>query len=105
LSIELAYAKYTISGNFAFNLGVVSAFCTAFYSWRLIFLTFFSTYRGSKIVYNSIHEAPLLMLIPLVVLAFGSVFSGILLQDLFVGLGSDFFQNVIFVHPKNFIFF
>ncbi|WCR57799.1 NADH-quinone oxidoreductase subunit L [Wolbachia endosymbiont of Ctenocephalides felis wCfeJ] len=59
--------------NFAFVVSLVVAFFTAFYSWRLLLLAFHSQ-KQSKI---NIQEAPKTMLIPLLILAFGSVFSGI----------------------------
>lgn len=69
LIIEHAYS----TDSFAFVISLVVAFFTAFYSWRLLLLVFHSQ-KQSKI---NIHEAPKIMLIPLLILAFGSVFSGI----------------------------
>ncbi|MFP3014727.1 MAG: NADH-quinone oxidoreductase subunit L [Wolbachia sp.] len=69
LIIEHAYS----TDSFAFVISLVVAFFTAFYSWRLLLLVFHSQ-KQSKI---NIHEAPKIMLIPLLILAFGSVFSGV----------------------------
>jgi NADH-ubiquinone oxidoreductase chain 5 len=101
--IEVAYAKYTISGHFAHWFGCLSAFFTAFYSFRLVYLTFLARPNGLKGVLGHAHELPLTMGIPLIVLSFGSIFWGYLTKDLIVGLGTDFWQNSIFVLPQNYI--
>src|SRR3546814_7636495 len=72
-------------GNFAFTMGVLAAFMTAFYSCRLMFMTFHGRPRASKEVMNHVHESPQVMLIPLYVLAFGAVFSGLAAYEYFVG--------------------
>jgi NADH-quinone oxidoreductase subunit L len=80
-----AYAAHTGMGGYAFALGVFSAFMTAFYSWRLLFMTFHGNFRGDKDILSHIHESPAVMLAPLVVLALGSLFAGALFSDMFVG--------------------
>jgi NADH-ubiquinone oxidoreductase chain 5 len=74
--LELAYAKYTVSGHFAHWLGTISAFFTAFYSMRLIFLTFGRSTKAYKSSINSVHEMPPVMAYPLSLLLFGSIFIG-----------------------------
>ena len=101
--LEIAYTKYSIHSCFAYWLGTISAFFTAYYSWRLLYLTFLSKSNGYKNVIFNAHEPDLYMSIPLGILAFGSIFFGYLTRDLFIGLGSDFFGNAIFIHPKNLI--
>jgi len=63
-------------GMLAFWIGVIAAALTSFYSWRLIFMTFHGTYRGEKKVLDHAHESPLVMLVPLILLAVGAVFAG-----------------------------
>lgn len=99
--LELAYAKYTISGNFAFWLGSVSVFFTSYYSFRLLFLTFLGPVHGFKRDIALCHDAPLNMAIPLILLAFGSIFVGFLAKDMMIGLGTSFWANSIFILPKN----
>jgi NADH-ubiquinone oxidoreductase chain 5 len=70
----------------------------------LLFLTFISETNAYKSVVKLVHESSAIMMIPLLVLVFGSIFLGYLGKDMFLGLGSDFFLNSIFVHPKNLIF-
>ena len=71
--IESAYAAQS---SYAFWMLVIAAFMTSFYSWRLMFMTFYGTPRGDKHTHDHAHESPNVMLIPLAVLAFGAVFSG-----------------------------
>jgi NADH-ubiquinone oxidoreductase chain 5 len=99
--LELAYAKYTISGNFAFWLGSISVFFTSYYSFRLLFLTFLAPVNAFKRDLEQCHDAPVLMAIPLILLAIGSIFVGYLAKDMMIGLGTNFWANSIFILPKN----
>ncbi|USG59630.1 NADH-quinone oxidoreductase subunit L [Sneathiella marina] len=78
LIIESAYAAGTGAGMYAFWAGVAAAALTAFYSGRLIFMTFHGKPRAPKEVMAHIHESPPVMLIPLGVLALGAIFAGML---------------------------
>ncbi|WP_298912772.1 NADH-quinone oxidoreductase subunit L [uncultured Roseobacter sp.] len=80
--IESAFAGGT---GYAFWLLVAAAAMTSFYSWRLIFLTFYGTPRGDKHTHDHAHESPMTMLIPLGVLAVGSVFAGMVWYGSFFG--------------------
>ena len=99
--LELAYAKYTIDGTFAHWLGTISAFFTSFYSFRLLYLTFLNDSNAYKQYLKDSHEAPLLMAIPLVILAFGSIFVGYITKDMLIGLGTNFWGNSLFTLPNN----
>ena len=99
--LEIAYAKYSVPGHFAFWLGSFAAFFTAFYSMRLAFLTFLSEPNGYKPIITNAHDATLRMALPLGILAIPSIFIGFLGKDMIIGLGSDFWSNAIFVHPAN----
>jgi NADH-quinone oxidoreductase subunit L len=81
--IESAYAG--TAGGYAFWMLVAAAAMTSFYSWRLMFLTFFGTPRGDKHTHDHAHESPRSMLIPLYVLAVGAVFSGMVWYGSFFG--------------------
>lgn len=95
--LEIAFARYDFSGGFAYFLGCCAAFCTAFYSCRLMFLAFINSPNSFKHYQVLAHEPSLRMLIPLFVLGFGSIFSGFFFKEFFVGLGTPFFNNSIFV--------
>jgi proton-translocating NADH-quinone oxidoreductase chain L len=99
--LELAYAKYTVSSHFAHWLGTLSAFFTAFYSFRLLYLTFLSDPNGPKNVIVHAHDAPIRMAFPLVVLAFGSIFIGYLTKDMIIGVGTQFWGAALFILPSN----
>nr|YP_010736404.1 NADH dehydrogenase subunit 5 [Zygnema circumcarinatum]QKQ14733.1 NADH dehydrogenase subunit 5 [Zygnema circumcarinatum]WEL36377.1 NADH dehydrogenase subunit 5 [Zygnema circumcarinatum] len=99
--LELAYAKYTISGNFAFWLGSISVLFTSYYSFRLLFATFLGPINAFKRDVAACHDAPLLIAIPLIMLAFGSIFVGYLAKDMMIGLGSTFWANSLFILPQN----
>nr|YP_009710590.1 NADH dehydrogenase subunit 5 [Amanita basii]QFZ98539.1 NADH dehydrogenase subunit 5 [Amanita basii] len=101
LILELAYGHYSFSGMYAFILGSITAGITAFYSFRLISLVFLTTPNGQKQSYLNSHESNIAVIIPLLILALFSIFFGYVLSDLFVGVGSDFFGNSLFIHPNN----
>ena len=101
LIIELAYAQYSFSGTYAYILGTLTAGLTAFYSFRLISLVFLTVPNGSKNSYLHSHEVNLAVIIPLFVLSLFAIFFGFVFSDLFVGVGTDFFGNSIFIHPNN----
>ncbi|WP_394196298.1 NADH-quinone oxidoreductase subunit L [Litoreibacter albidus] len=71
--------------GYAFWLLVIAAVFTSFYSWRLMFMTFYGTERGDKHTHEHAHESPMVMLVPLGVLAIGAVFSGMVFFKPFFG--------------------
>ncbi len=97
--LEVDWVSYLPVGKLAFVCGLATAILTAFYSWRLLLLTFHGKPRANEAVMGHIHEAPLVMLFPLLILAMGSLFSGSLLYDLFVGEDTTFWGSAIFVLP------
>ena len=102
--IEAAYAGHNPMALYAFWATAIGAALTAFYSWRLIFMTFHgSPYDHHH--YQAAHESPLVMLIPLGFLAAGSIFSGFPFQELFVGPDvKQFFGDSLKFAPDNHIF-
>lgn len=103
LIIELSFGHYSFSGLYAFILGSITAGITAFYSFRLISLVFLSTPNGHKQSYLNSHESNIAVIIPLITLALFSIFFGYICSDMFVGQGSDFFGNSLYIHPNNII--
>jgi NADH-ubiquinone oxidoreductase chain 5 len=99
--LELSIAKHSFIGNFCYFLGCSAAFCTSFYSFRLIFLTFIVPTNSFKSYIQEVHEAPIKMLLPLMILAIGSIFYGFFSRDLVIGLGSLFY-NLTFTNFCNF---
>ncbi|WP_170585854.1 NADH-quinone oxidoreductase subunit L [Ruegeria arenilitoris] len=80
--IESAYAGGSAFGFWAL---VIAAAMTSFYSWRLIFLTFYGEERGDKHTHEHAHESPMVMLVPLGVLSLGAVFAGMIWYNNFFG--------------------
>nr|YP_009350049.1 NADH dehydrogenase subunit 5 [Spongospora subterranea]AIK19920.1 NADH dehydrogenase subunit 5 [Spongospora subterranea] len=103
--LEVAFSQYTISSLFAYWFGTLSAFFTAFYSFRLIYFTFLAIPNAPKISFERAHESSFLIILPLFILGVGSIFCGFLMKDIFIGVGSIFLGNSIFVLPKNFNLF
>ena len=89
--IESSFAAHTGVGTYAFWMGIAAAFMTAFYSWRLLFMTFHGKPRCDEKTLAHIHESPKIMLLPLVLLAAGSIFAGVAGYSVFVGDGMDAF--------------
>ena len=85
--IESAWAG--TEGGYAFWMLLIAAMFTSFYSWRLMFLTFYGEPRGDKHTHEHAHESPMVMLIPLGVLALGAVFSGMIWYKSFFGSDAD----------------
>jgi NADH-quinone oxidoreductase subunit L len=83
--LEAAYARHSAAGDYAFWIGILAATLTAFYSWRLLFMTFHGKTRADHHTFDHAHESPMTMLIPLFVLAVGAVFSGMVGYEYFVG--------------------
>ena len=101
--IEAAYAAHTPS-NYAFWLLVVAALMTSFYSWRLMFMTFYGRTRADHETYDHAHESPNSMLIPLGVLALGAVVAGMIFAPYFIGLGEkEFWGASLFRGEQNHI--
>jgi NADH-quinone oxidoreductase subunit L len=97
--IESAYASHNPLATYAFVLTVGAAGLTAFYSWRLIFKTFFGEPHDQE-HYEAAHESPYWMLVPLFVLAAGSIFSGFPFKELFAGHGvEEFFRESVKMNP------
>ncbi len=101
LILEVAYGQYEFSGQVAYWLGTLSACLTAFYSLRLISLTFLTYPNASKSVYLHTHDAPTIVMIPLIILSLLAIFFGYIARDLFVGMGSDFLSPSLFTHPSH----
>jgi proton-translocating NADH-quinone oxidoreductase chain L len=100
LILEVAYSKYTISGNFAYWIGSICVLFTSYYSFRALFLTFIVPTNAFLPSVKNTHEAPFLLALPLVLLSFGSIFVGYFAKDMMVGLGTDFWGNALVQHPQ-----
>ena len=100
LILELSYGKFTSFSHYSYWLGSFGAFLTAFYSTRLLCLTFLSKPNGFKSVICFSSETFYTMSYTLSLLLIPSMFIGFYSKDFFVGVGSDFFSNSIYLNPK-----
>src|SRR5277367_4283899 len=97
--IESAFVSHNPLAFYGFVMTVVAAGLTSFYSWRLIFKTFFGEPHDQE-HYEAAHEAPLTMLIPIGILAAGSILAGFPFKELFVGHGvEEFFRDSVKMNP------
>ena len=94
--------RHSGAGTYAFACGVVAAFLTAFYSWRLLILTFHGRPRADQHTMEHVHESPRVMLLPLVLLACGAVLTGVAFEHYFVGEHwPEFWRGAIVNAPSN----
>ena len=110
--IEAAYAAggHSSAATFGFLMTLIAAGLTSFYSWRLVFMTFYGERAHSAHGHDDHahdhkpHESPLVMLIPLAVLALGALFAGIAFNGHFIGHEYDaFWRGAIFTGAENHI--
>ena len=96
--IEFAYLKGTNLGYFAAAVGIITAFFTAIYSWRLIFKTFHGKFNNKDLAKSEIHDSGLIMIFPLAILVLGSIFSGFLFKDFLIGhYWNEFWKDSILI--------
>ncbi len=101
--LENAYFSSSEIGIYAYIVGIITALLTAFYSWRLLFLTFHGNTRTPIEIYKNAKESSYTMIIPLGLLAIGSIFSGIILSDYFIGSKEDiFWLSSIVIHHNHY---
>jgi len=100
--IESSFAAGGDLGIGLFWLLTLAAVMTSFYSWRLMFLTFFGSERGDHHAHEHAHESPAAMLVPLAVLAVGSIVAGSIWYDAFFGHHVDeWFGASVFTGADN----
>jgi NADH-quinone oxidoreductase subunit L len=101
--LEAAFADNSRTGYFAFVMGISAAFFTAFYSWRLLFMTFHGKPRANHHTMEHVHESPNIMLMPLLLLAGGALFSGYIGKHLFgmIDAHGKFWNGSILVLENN----
>jgi NADH-quinone oxidoreductase subunit L len=100
--IAATWASHSAVGTYAFICTVLAAGLTAFYSWRLLFMTFHGQSRADHHALEHAHESPWVMLGPLCVLAVGAIIAGYLLDDWFIGADwPQFWNGAIFNGAQN----
>ncbi len=99
--LEILLIPNNFTHSIAYILTLLAAFLTSFYSIRLLILTFLSKPHYSLTIYSYIKDPEIFMGIPLFILSLGAIFFGYITHELFIGLGSEFYNNSIFIHPDN----
>ncbi len=100
--LESAFLSSSAFGSWAFFIGLFVAFLTAFYSWRLLLLTFHGPVHADERVMAHVHESPFSMMLPLGLLSIGAILSGYLGHNWFVGEKAvAFWQGAIIVHDHH----
>ncbi|WP_428696974.1 NADH-quinone oxidoreductase subunit L [Stappia sp.] len=102
--IEAAFVGHNAFAMYGFWMTVVAAALTSFYSWRLAFMTFHGKPRASVDVMKHVHESPLVMTVPLMILAVGALFAGLVFSGVFMGHGYEaFWKGALFTSEENHI--
>ncbi len=102
--IEATYAGHNAFAGYAFWLTTIAALLTAFYTWRQIFMTFFGKPRAPAEVMKHVHESPWVMVVPLLVLACGALFAGMIFHTPFMGEGYEaFWKGALYLGEENHI--
>jgi proton-translocating NADH-quinone oxidoreductase chain L len=101
LILEVAFGGFSLDSAVPYFLGLITAFFTSFYSFRVFYLTFIYKNNSFRANILSLHELPWKMAVSLGVLAVGSIFLGYLTKDLFVGLGTDWWSPSILILPEH----
>lgn len=94
--LEASYASGSKVGIFSFYAGLLAAFLTAFYSWRLLILVFHGKFKSSEDTLQQVHESPAIMLLPLLILTIGAIAAGYVGYEIFNMVDSaEFWRNSI----------
>ena len=83
--LEVAWAAHTGIGQYGFWCALIAAFLTAFYSWRLLIMTFHGTPRAGREAMAHVHESPAVMTVPLLLLAVGALVAGFAFRNQLIG--------------------
>jgi hypothetical protein len=97
--LESAYGLFTFSGISVYVIATIGAIFTTLYSVKVLYLTFLSRPNGSLQSIKHADEGNIFMTLPLIILALLSIFFGFITKDIFIGLGSNFFSDSLFIHP------
>ena len=100
--LESSYGQFSFFSIAVYFIATLAAMFTTLYSVKVLYVTFLANPNGSQASYKMAHEGDIYMSLPLIILAVFSIFFGYVTKDIFIGLGSGFFNdNSLFIHPKN----
>nr|AZB86630.1 NADH dehydrogenase subunit 5 [Endoconidiophora resinifera]AZL93786.1 NADH dehydrogenase subunit 5 [Endoconidiophora resinifera]AZL93800.1 NADH dehydrogenase subunit 5 [Endoconidiophora resinifera]AZL93814.1 NADH dehydrogenase subunit 5 [Endoconidiophora resinifera] len=105
LILESAFGQFGFEGIAVYLIAVIGAIFTTLYSVKIIFLAFLANPNGPVKYYKQAHEGNTFMSLPLAILALFSIYFGFITKDIYIGMGTSFFNdNSVFIHPMNEIF-
>ena len=99
--LETTYISYTVDSLYIYIMGILTAFFTAMYSMKLIFFVFISKTN----IYNkyiTLQENNIFILIPLFSLSILSIFIGYIFSEIFIGIGTNYLQNSIYIQFEHY---
>jgi NADH-ubiquinone oxidoreductase chain 5 len=100
--LESAHGQFLLQSNTIYYIAIIGAMFTTLYSVKILYSTFLTTPNGTLVNYKEASEGNLFMSIPLIILAIFSIFFGYITKDIYIGLGSSFFNdNSIYIHPTH----
>jgi NADH-ubiquinone oxidoreductase chain 5 len=102
--LEASFGSYNFYSIAVYVIALIGAIFTSLYSLKILFLTFLSNPNGSLKYYKNAHEGNFFMSFPLIILAIFSIFFGFITKEIYIGLGTAFFENSIYIHPLQEIF-
>jgi len=102
--LESSFGSYNFYSIAVYVIAIIGAMFTSLYSLKILFLTFLGNPNGTLKYYKNAHEGNFFMSFPLVILAIFSIFFGFITKEIYIGLGTSFFENSIYIHPLQEIF-
>jgi proton-translocating NADH-quinone oxidoreductase chain L len=99
--LEVSALVYSVPVVMAYFFAGFTSFFGGFYSFRVLSLVFHVYPNNSKIIYKNVHESPIFMSIALCILIVGTIFFGYIFQDIFLGLGNNYWGNSIYILADN----
>jgi NADH-ubiquinone oxidoreductase chain 5 len=99
--LESSYGQYHLYSIVIYVIALIGAIFTTLYSVKILYLTFLTSPNGSIYYYKNAHEGNIFISLPLIILALFSIYFGFLTKDIYIGLGSGFLDNSIFIHPSH----
>jgi len=97
--LESSFGLHNFYSIVAYTIALIGAIFTSLYSLKILFLTFLANPNGPLNYYKNAHEGNFFMSLPLIILAIFSIYFGFLAKEIYIGLGTGFFNNSIFIHP------
>jgi len=100
--IEISFVNYSLYGFSIYCFSLFVAILTTIYSTRLIYLVYLKNSNLNKLLFQNLKDSGLCISMTLITLSFLSIMSGYIFSDLFIGIGSDFFNTTLFLNSQHY---